>query len=126
MTSNRNFGLFFTLFLTALATYLFFKKELLLGLAFLLVAFILLIFSIKTPNKLARLNQSWFKLGLIMGKFVSPIALGFIFFVVITPIGLFMRLCGRDAFLLKRKKVESYWINRSEKKISDTSFTQQF
>ena len=60
------------------------------------------------------LNKIWFKFGILLGKFVSPIVLGIIFFFVVTPIGILMKILGKDLLNLKNNNENSYWIKRSE------------
>ena len=63
---------------------------------------------------LTPIKKSWIKLGEILGKIIAPIVMGFIYFIIITPIGLFMRLVGKDLLSLKFNKNQSYWIKRSK------------
>ena len=60
------------------------------------------------------LNFAWFKFGEILGKIIAPIVMAFIYFFVITPIGLFMRLIGKDLLSVKFLKKNSYWIKREK------------
>ena len=62
---------------------------------------------------LTPLNKLWFKFGIILGKIVSPFVMGIIFFLVVTPIGLIMRLFGKDLLNLKYNGNKSYWIEKS-------------
>ena len=62
---------------------------------------------------LTPLNKLWFKFGIILGKIVSPFVMGIIFFLVVTPIGLIMRLFGKDLLNLKFNGNKSYWIEKS-------------
>jgi hypothetical protein len=65
------------------------------------------------PNVLAPLNRIWTKLGLLMATVVSPIVLGLLFFIVVTPVGLLMRLVGKDPLRLRHDSgANSYWIVR--------------
>jgi hypothetical protein len=66
------------------------------------------------------------KLGELMGKVVSPLVLGVIFFVLLTPVGLIGRLLGRDELRLKRTNSESYWIDRVPPGPAGDSFKNQF
>jgi hypothetical protein len=66
------------------------------------------------------------KLGELMGKIVSPFVLGVIFFALITPIGFFGRLFGRDELRLKGSKASSYWIDRVPPGPSSDSYKNQF
>jgi hypothetical protein len=79
------------------------------------------------PTVLSPLNKAWFRLGLLLGKIASPIVLGAIFFLMITPVALLMRLGGRDVLGLRRKKsVSSYWIDRTASEPNSSSFKNQF
>ena len=59
-------------------------------------------------------KKGWIKLGEILGKFIAPIVMGFIYFVVITPIGILLRLFGKDLLNIKFNKNKSYWIKRAK------------
>ena len=61
---------------------------------------------------LTPLNKAWMKLGLILGKIVSPLVMGFIFFFVVTPTGIIMRLLGKDLLNLKRNRKNTYWLRK--------------
>jgi large-conductance mechanosensitive channel len=64
---------------------------------------------------LSPFNKIWFKFGLLLGKIVSPVVMGFIFFIIVTPIGLLMRILGKDLLNLKFSDKEySYWQKKSE------------
>jgi len=71
------------------------------------------------------LNKLWMKIGILLGIIVSPIVLGVIFFGLITPYGLIMRIMGRDEMKLKRSKKETYWILRPTNTIQ-TNFKNQY
>jgi hypothetical protein len=88
--------------------------------AFAVVAF-------TVPSILAVPNRLWMKFGLLLAKIVSPIALGILFFLVFTPIGLVMRLAGKDPLRLKADpNVKSYWIDREPPGPPPQSMTNQF
>lgn len=79
------------------------------------------------PVLLAELNRLWLKLGILLGKIVSPIALGILFYVVITPIGVMTRLSGKDSLRLKYDpEADSYWIPREPPGPPPGSMNQQF
>ena len=76
-----------------------------------------LIFSIITiikPNLFTFLNKSWIQFGILLGRIISPIVMGLVFFIVVTPIGILVRILKKDVMGLKRGK-SSYWINRENK-----------
>lgn len=112
LPSNRKFGLFFAgVFL--FCTWFFFdgvfsSSEITL----LLLAVSILVISIFRPSLLAPVNKIWMRLGLVLGKVVSPIVLGGLFFMLITPVSIIMRLLGRDALNLKMNSKNSHWRER--------------
>ena len=64
-------------------------------------------------NFLTPLNILWFKFGIFLGKVVSPLILGFIFFIVVTPTGILVRFFKKDLLNLKFNSKKSYWIEKS-------------
>jgi Saxitoxin biosynthesis operon protein SxtJ len=88
--------------------------------AFVLVALV-------KPSLLARLNRLWAKFGILLGKVFSPIALGVLFYGVLTPIGVMMRILGKDPLRLRRDPVaQSYWQPRQPPGPPPDSMTNQF
>lgn len=91
------------------------------------VAALVALVALVKPALLAGLNRLWTKLGILLSKVVSPIALGILFYVVITPIGLVIRLTGKDPLRLKfDPNAESYWIPREPPGPPPGSMTNQF
>ena len=74
---------------------------------------IFLILGLLNSSILSPLNKMWFKFGILLGNFMSPIVLGIVFFTVVTPIAFIMRLFGKDVLNLKKNNKKSYWIERS-------------
>ena len=72
---------------------------------------------------LTPLNKIWFKFGIFLGNFIAPIVMGIIFFFVVSPTGLIMKLLGKDLIKLKKNNDSSYWI---EKKDIKSSMRNQF
>ncbi len=125
LPSNRKFGYFFTFIFFIVSTYFYFKD---INIAFYIsgiISIIFLLIAFFKANILEPINKLWMKLGLILGKFISPIVMGVIFFLIFTPIGILMRLFGRDELLLRLKKKHSYWTKRNEDTLSN-SFSNQF
>ena len=85
-----------------------------------------MILTLLAPQWLRPFNRAWFLLGELLGKIVSPIVLGVIFFLLITPVALVGRLLGRDELRLKRKPVNSYWVDRTPPGPEADSFKNQF
>lgn len=81
------------------------------------------------PILLSPLNKAWMLLGHLLGKIISPIVLGVIFFLIITPVAFVGRLMGRDELRLKRQALRSqptYWIDRKSPSPKGDSFHNQF
>ncbi|MEY2953235.1 MAG: hypothetical protein RLZZ401_1322, partial [Pseudomonadota bacterium] len=97
---------------------------LLQGLAGLCLLFLVL--TALAPAALAPLNRAWFAFGLMLGRVVSPVTLGLMFFLLITPVALVARWCGRDELRLKKRQVASYWIDRAPGAVAAESFRHQF
>ena len=110
--SNRSFGLvFFVVFLIISLWPLTFEGSIRIWSAIISLSFLIL--GLLNSKLLTPLNNIWFKFGLILGAIVSPIVMGIIFFLVVTPIGLILRIMGKD--LLGKKysdKKKTYWIKR--------------
>jgi hypothetical protein len=110
--SDRSFGWLFVAVSTAVAAYLFYQGWRSAPIA-AAVAGILLAVTLLAPRWLRPLKRAWLTLGLFLGKIVSPIVLGVLFFGLFTPLGLMMRLFGRDALRLRRQPLGlSHWVRR--------------
>ena len=81
----------------------------------LVIAIIFLVIAFAKPIILKPLNNAWIKLGEILGKIIAPIVMLIVFFAVVTPIGLLLKIFGKDILGLKfSKKIKSYWILRDK------------
>ena len=110
--SNRSFGIVFFIFFLLISIYpIFYEGNIKPWL--LIIAVIFLILGLLNSKFLTPLNKAWFKFGLILGKFVSPIIMGVIFFGVVTPISFIVRIFGKDVLNLRYNKKPSYWIKKS-------------
>ena len=114
ISSNRSFGLvFFVVFLIVALWPLKYEED--IRLWSLVLSIIFFILGILNSRLLTPLNKLWFKFGMFLGSIVSPIVMGIVYFIVVTPIGIFMRLLGKD--LLNTRKVNNastYWIKRDK------------
>ena len=115
ISSNRSFGIVFSIFFSLVGIYLLLNNSSVYYWSFLisLMFFILGLFNSKI---LGPLNQIWFKFGILLGKVVSPIVMGIIFFLVITPIAILLKIFGKDVLKLKLNNNETYWIEKNEPK----------
>ena len=112
ISSNRSFGIvFFVVFLLIALYPLTYGGE--IRIWSLIISIIFLILGLLNSKILAPLNKIWFKFGILLGKIVSPLIMGIIFFLVVTPIGFIMRLLGKDVLNLKYNKNKSYWIEKN-------------
>ena len=112
ISSNRSFGVVFFIVFLLIALYPLLKDND-LRIWSLVISFIFLILGLINSKILTPLNRLWFKFGLLLGKFISPLIMGIIFFIVVTPIGIIMRLLKKDLLNLKYNKKETYWIDKS-------------
>ena len=78
------------------------------------ISVVFLILGIINSKILTPLKKGWIKLGEILGRVIAPIVMGFIYFIIITPIGILMRLIGKDLLNTKFNKDKSYWIKRAK------------
>ena len=115
ISSNRSFGIVFFIVFLLVAVYPFFKSGD-IRLWSLIVSLIFLILGLINSNILTPLNKIWFKFGIFLGKMISPVIMGIIFFLVVTPIGFIMRLMGKDVLSLKFNNNKSYWIEKTDPK----------
>ena len=113
--SNRSFGIVFFIVFLLISTYPLLKDEN-IRLWSLIISIIFLFLGLQNSNLLSPLNKIWFKFGLLLGKIVSPFVMGIIFFLVVTPIGIIMRLLKKDLLNLKFNKNNTYWIKKSDPK----------
>ena len=111
--NNKSFGILFFIIFLLIALWPLLNSEFIrmwaLGIASIFLVLGLINSKILTPVK-----KSWIKLGEILGKIIAPIVMGLIYFLIITPIGLLMRLVGKDVLNLKFNKNDSYWIKRAK------------
>jgi hypothetical protein len=125
-SSNRSFGWVFTAVFVIIAMWPLVSGGMLRWWSlFFAVAFALV--TVAAPNLLALPNQLWLRLGLLLNRIISPIVLAFLFYVVLTPMGVLMRVFGKDNLRLRRSASDtSYWINRDPPGPKPDSMNHQF
>ena len=112
ISSNRNFGIVFFLFFLIIGFYPLLDNENIRILPIIL-SLVFLILGLFNSKILTPLNKIWFKFGIMLGVIVSPIVMGIIFFMVVTPTSLLMRMLGKDLLDLKKNNKNSYWIEKT-------------
>ncbi|WP_336080170.1 SxtJ family membrane protein [Thalassospira sp. CH_XMU1448-2] len=126
LPSNRKFGLFFSVVFLIAGYYFWGKETQWLSYIFLSLSPLFVVVSLLKPDLLEPLNKLWMRFGLLLGMIVSPIVLGIMFFGLISPIALLMRLFGRDELRLKLVEKKSHWIERSSDSAKAETFKHQF
>ena len=122
LSSNRSFGIVFFVVFLFIALYPLsysgqvIKWSLVISLIFLLLGLI-------NSKILTPVNKIWFKFGIFLGNIISPIIMAIVFFLIVTPIGLIMRVLRKDLLNLKFNTKKSYWI---EKKGPKSKMKNQF
>ena len=110
--SNKSFGVVFFLVFLLISLYPLINDGNLRIWSFV-ISIIFLILGILNSKILNPLNKIWFKFGLLLGKIISPIVMGIIFFIVVTPTGLILRLFQKDVLNLKFNNNKTYWVEKS-------------
>ena len=122
ISSNRSFGIvFFVVFLIVSTWPLLNAGEIRYWSLAISVTFLVL--GIMNSKILTPLNKIWFKIGILLGNIISPIVMGIIFFLVVTPTSIIMKILRKDLLNLKKNNKNSYWI---ENRKQNSSMKKQF
>ena len=116
-SSNKSFGIVFSVVFFIISLYPLVNQED-MRIWSLVIAVIFFILALLNSKILTPLNKIWTRFGIFLGNFISPIVMGIIFFFVVTPIGLLLRLFGKDVLNLKKNKFSTYWIKKTNQKSS--------
>ena len=120
--SNRSFGIIFSIVFLIIAIWpLLSTSE--IRYWSLVISVIFLILGLIKSKILTPLNKIWFKIGITLGNLISPLVMGIVFFLVVTPTSIIMKILGKDLLNLKKNNNKSYWI---EKNKQNTSMKNQF
>ena len=122
LPSNRNFGIVFSIVFLIISLWPLLSQND-IRIWSLIISVIFLVLGLINSKLLLPLNKIWFKFGLILGNFIAPIVMGIVYFMVVTPTGLIMRLLGKDLLNLKKNNKDTYWI---EKDNSNSDLKNQF
>ena len=122
LPSNRNFGIIFSIVFLIISLWPLLSQND-IRIWSLIISGIFLVLGLINSKLLLPLNKIWFKFGILLGNFIAPIVMGIVYFMVVTPTGLIMRLLGKDLLNLKKNNKDTYWI---EKDNSNNDLKNQF
>ena len=111
--NNITFGILFFIFFIIIGFYPLISVGV-IRIWSVVLSLVFLIITIIRPNLFSFLNRLWIQFGIFLGKIISPIVMGLVFFFVVTPTGVLVRILKKDVMGLKRGAT-SYWINREDK-----------
>ena len=111
--TNKSFGLVFFVFFFIVSIFPLLNDEN-IRIWSLIISLIFFILGILNSKILTPLNQIWFKFGILLGRFVSPVVMGIIFFAIVTPTSVIMRVLQKNLLNLKKGNKKTYWIERSK------------
>jgi len=114
-STNKSFGVVFFIFFLLISFWPLLNDGEIRVWA-LIVSLIFIILAMLKPYLLTPFNRIWARFGVVLGGFISPIVMGIIFFVIVTPTGFLMRIFSKDFLNLKKNNDKSYWINSNDKK----------
>ncbi len=114
ISTNRSFGITFSVVFLIIGIWPLLNNEP-IRIWSIVISLIFLLFGLMNSKLLTPFNKIWFKFGILLGSIVSPIAMSMVFFIVVTPIGICMRLLRKDILNRKfDKNANSYWISRNK------------
>ncbi len=117
ISSNKSFGIvFFVVFLLIGIYPLIYNGE--IRFWSIVISIIFLFLGLINSSILSPLNILWAKFGILLGKFISPIVMAIVFFLIVTPTGIIMRFLKKDLLKLKKSNKNTYWVDRSKIKSS--------
>ncbi len=113
MSSNRSFGILFFVVLLIIGVWPL-KNGNNPYYVILIISFIFLILGLTNSKFLTPLNKTWVKFGELLGRIIAPLVMAVVYFIILTPISLLLRIFGKDLLNLKYSKGNSYWIKRDK------------
>jgi len=111
-SSNRSFGVVFFIFFLIISLFPLLNDNDIRYWS-LILSIIFLVLGLLNSNLLTPLNNFWFKFGILLGKVISPFIMGTIFFIIVTPIGIIMKILKKDLLNLKFNNKKTYWIEKN-------------
>ena len=112
-SSNRSFGLVFFIVFLVIAFWSFRGEYHQIKLLPFSLSIVFLILGLLNSKVLTPFNKIWIKFGELLGRIIAPLVMMFIFFIIITPLSLFIKLIGKDLINIKYTNAKTYWIKRS-------------
>ena len=127
MTTDKDFGFFVAILAILFACYCWFIGDYFFSILSLFLAICALILAFYLPQVFRFPNILWQKFGFILGRIISPIIMGVIFYVLISPVSILTRLFGRDVLLLRSDlRTDSYWVLKERKIDDQIDFKRQY
>lgn len=126
LPSNRAFGLFCSAGFLTVAGWSFFVDSAFIGAGSSVFAMCFLLITLCKDEILLPLNRAWMKFGILLGLIVNPFVLGILYFGMISPIAIVMRIFGRDELKIKKVSVSSYWEDHDISDLPEDTFKNQF
>ena len=111
-SSNRSFGVVFFVFFLIISLFPLLNDNDIRYWS-LILSIIFLVLGLLNSNLLTPLNNLWFKFGILLGKVISPFIMGITFFIIVTPIGIIMKILKKDLLNLKFNNKKTYWIEKN-------------
>ena len=115
LPSNRNFGIVFSVVFLIVSLWPLLSQNDVRTWS-LIISGIFFVLGIIDSKLLLPLNKIWFKFGIFLGNFIAPVVMGIVYFMVVTPTGLIMKLLGKDLLNLKKNNKDTYWIDKDNSK----------
>ena len=110
--SNKSFGIVFSIVFLIIAFWPMLNGNE-INYWLLAISIVFLILGLINSKILTPLNKIWYKFGILLGNVVGPIVMGIIFFLIVTPTSIIMKLLGKDLLNLKKNNNDSYWIEKN-------------
>jgi len=120
--SNKSFGFVFATVFMIVAIFPLLSSED-IRLWSITVSLIFFILGVLNSKLLTPLNKMWMKFGVVLGIIISPIIMGLIFFLVVTPTGLILKLFKKDVLMLNKNNLNTYWLKKDN---SNNNMRNQF
>lgn len=124
--SNKKFGILFASIFLLLSLYSFYLSFFLISLFLILTSITLATITKFKADKLETLHRYWIKFSILLNIIISPIVMGLIFYLLITPVSLISYIFGRDELGLKKQDKKTYWKEKKYIKSNESSFSSQF